>query len=315
MFDRLIRRKYLLESKRFQRGSSLKTTKPRKYSVVSLQTPPRMVPGKYSLHCFFDDGSTEITFKDKFLVYDQPSISNVNPNEIEVDTETNVIITGTGFVNSRTLKCITDVTEKGRRRVYLKALFVNATTIICVVRRCPWAKNGTISVLFGPGAVNEKLARTMQKNFYCYNRVPEPSKCRFSRSARFIFIYFKRQVDCERTDKRDCNRFIKGNALNKLKGSTCDCKNRLTIRLRHSKFRLGDEIKVDLSNFKRKSSQYTKHFPSEEKTLTCNINGTSKVKFTVGLSTPLKVGKYKSSLPKRIHKRFEDRRKLSDVLG
>lgn len=257
---------------------------------VALKTPAGMTAGEYLLECLFDDAVNEVAYtKEKIIVYDQPAISEISPNETAVNTEINVTIAGSGFVNSSSLMCVL-VPDKGKKLEKFKAIFVNSATIICLLPRSSRAKHSKVSVLFAPGAENEKLARAIATKFSFYNRVPEPLKCEFSASTRFIFLFFDKPIDCN----GKCERFIKGTALNKLtKDSKCHCQNKkLIIQLQNSRLRPGDEMKLYLRNFQRKGSRYTKHFPAQENhTLACNFNGASQP-FELEISAPETIGRY-----------------------
>lgn len=260
-----------------------------------LKTPFHMTPGGYLLYCLFDEAVNKVAYtKEKIRVYDRPIISEISPNETAVNTETNVVITGSGFINSTTLMCII-VSEKEMKLKRFNAIFVNSATIICRVKPCSLAmKHSKISVLFAPGAENENLARAIARKFSFYDRVPRPLKCVFSNSFRFIVVYFDNPVDCE----GKCERLIKGSALHKLtKDSRCNCQNKkLIIQLQNSKLRPGNKVELALENFQRKRSSYTKHFHAEDNsTLTCNANDASKP-FELEISAPRIIGKYKRSL-------------------
>ena len=184
--------------------------------------------------------------------------------------------------------------EKGKESLQkIPAVYVNSETIICVLKRFTKAQHGKISVLFDPGAENEKLSRNIAVKFNLYDRVPRPLECRFSASARFISIRFDRLVAC--TDKWESSeRFIAGSALEKItKASKAHCKNKkLIISLpQNSRLRPGEEVELDLKSFKNKWSSYTKHFPSDKKKVTCNLK--DGVNLLVEISGPKKVGMYK----------------------
>ncbi|KAL9974072.1 hypothetical protein ACROYT_G011071 [Oculina patagonica] len=255
---------------------------------AALKTPAGMTAGEYLLECLFDDAVNKVAYtKEKIHVYDQPIINEISPNETAVNTEINVTITGSGFINSSSLMCVL-VPDKERKVETFKAIFVNSATIICLLRRSSRAKHSKISVLFAPGSENEKLARAIATKFSFYDPVPVPLRCEFSTSARFIFVIFNKSVDCN----GKCERFIKGSALNKLtKDSKCRCQNKkLFIQLQNSRLRPGDEMELFLRNFQSQRSSYTKHVSAEEDhTLTCNFNGASKP-FELEISAPETVG-------------------------
>lgn len=130
-----------------------------------MKTSTGIPPGEFSLICSFDDAVNNIVYdKEKIHVYDQPRISKVSPNETAVNTETNVTVTGSGFVNSSTLMCVI-VSDIGGKRQRLKAIFVNSTTIKCLLRSYPRAQHGKISLLSAPGTENEKVAWAMAMKF------------------------------------------------------------------------------------------------------------------------------------------------------
>lgn len=284
----LICRQYALI---FVKNLSRKNKEERK--KVALKTRTDMAAGKYSVKCSFDDAINKKTYtKEKIHVLDQPTISDISPNETAVNTETNVTITGSGFVNSSALMCVL-CPEKEKKVERFKAIFINATTIICQLRPAPRAKHSKISLLFASGAVNEKLARAIAMKFSFYDRVPEPLKCEFSASFRFIFVYFNKPVDCN----GECESFIKGTALNKLtKKSKCRCQRNMMIILQeNSKLRPGDEMKLALGNFQSNRSPYTNHFSTVEiRMLTCNSDPASKP-FELEISAPELIGEYKQN--------------------
>lgn len=262
-----------------------------------------MAPGYYSLKCSFDESKKKQGFtKFRIHCYDPPAISEVSPNETEVNTETNVTVRGRGFFNSPTLVCVitTEKNDRGEvKKLRFPAIYVSQTTVICILKRFSRAQHGKITVLLAPGAENEKLANAIAVKFSFYDRVSNPLKCEFSASARFISIHFDKPVDCS-NKWESCDRFINGSALSKLtKASRSRCKNgKFIIDLQNSKLRLGDKMELVLRNFKSRWSRYTKHFPSEKKTLTCNFeDGVKPLEFKVEISGPKIVGMYKGFLP------------------
>lgn len=263
---------------------------------------PSMRTGNYSLNCSFDGNKNKLGF-DKFriLVYGKPDIIEASPNETEINTERNVTLTGRGFFKTTSLACVISKEKNEKEEESLQkipALYVNPTTIVCILKRFIKAQRGTISILFAIGAENEKISRDIAVKFNFYDRVPKPLECKFRASARFISIRFDRLVDC--TDKWESgDRFITGSALEKItKASKARCKNKkLIISLpQNSRLRPGEEVELDLKSFKSKWSSYTKHFPSDKKNVTCNLE--DGVNLSVEISGPKKVGMYKGISPK-----------------
>lgn len=261
-----------------------------------------MRTGNYSLNCSFDGNKNKLGF-DKFriLVYGKPDIIEASPNETEINTERNVTLTGRGFFKTTSLVCVISKEKNEKEEESLQkipALYVNPTTIVCILKRFIKAQRGTISILFAIGAENEKISRDIAVKFNFYDRVPKPLECKFRASARFISIRFDRLVDC--TDKWESgDRFITGSALEKItKASKARCKNKkLIISLpQNSRLRPGEEVELDLKSFKSKWSSYTKHFPSDKKNVTCNLE--DGVNLSVEISGPKKVGMYKGISPK-----------------
>lgn len=238
-----------------------------------------------------DDSPKRTKLNDKILVYSRPQIFEVSPNETQVNTSSNVTVTGSGFVNTSTLQCIF-ITDRGEILKF-KATYVNETTIICLVKFNERSQHGSISVLFNTKA--KKYARVMAKWFSFYDLVPEPTKCEFSETRRYLLVVFNKEIECGNGRWKNCSSFFSAAALSKLtQKSRCLCReDKLLVQIApDSRLRPGATVVVLLRTINRKSSGYTKHSSSEE----IRLNVSAKpVEFTVKLSAPEEVGKYKGS--------------------
>ena len=255
--------------------------------ILSTQTGiPR---GKHALKCAFDGSPNTTVYKEEILVYSSPIILAVSPNETLVDTATNVTLTGTRFVNTRTLQCLF-FTNKGKILKF-KATYVSAETIICSLPPNSRSQHGFISVLFNSKAENQ--AKAMAKKFSIYDLVPEPRKCVFSEKRNYLFVNFNIEIECGNGKWESCSHYFNGAAQSKLTGkSRCRCRGRtLLVQLApDSRLRPGQTVGVLLRLINRQRSGYTKRSSPEERQLNCE-DSPKPVQFTVKLSSPEEVGK------------------------
>ena len=256
---------------------------------VTVATPTGMTTGKYTLNCNLDGLPNKIGFKEKILVYNKPRIDDVSQNETMVDTATNVTVTGTGFIQTPTLRCVLFVNH--RPPVFIKATFVSQTTIICSLERIAQSQHGFISVLFNAKAV--KQAKDMAKRFSIYHLLPELRKCMFNKKRNYLNCYFNRPIECGDNDKwQTCSSFLDPATLSKLPAaSRCGCKGfQLRVQIpRDSDLRPGQAVRILLRSINRQGSGYTKHSLSERQV---NVEDyPNPEEFTVSLAAEKEVGK------------------------
>lgn len=254
-----------------------------------VSTPTGIPPGKHPLKCALNGSSNTIVYKEEILVHSNPTIVAVSPNETLVDTATNVTLTGTRFVDTRSLQCVFFMNNG--KILNFKATYVSAETIICSLPPNGRSQHGFISVLFN--SKNEKQAKEMAKTFSIYDLVPQPRKCEFSEKRNYLSVIFNREIECGNGKWESCSRYFNGAAQSKLTGkSRCRCRGRkLLVQLApDSRLRPGQTVGVLLRLINRQRSGYTKRFSPEERQLTCE-DSSKPVQFTVKLSSPEEVGK------------------------
>ena len=274
-----------------------------------MSTPIGLPRGNYTLKCTLDDSSKEIDFNEKILVYNKPRIVSIYPEEAMVNSTAIVTLAGTGFVKTRTLHCVFFL-EHGKMLSF-EVLFVNTTTIICLLNYDGRAQRGHVSVLFNPNA--KKLAREVAKRFGFYDLVPEPRKCVFSKTRNYLYVLFDRDVECGNGKWGSCAKYFKALSLSKLtRKSQCSCRKGKLLVQNAPDFTLrpGDTVTVLLRDINRMLSGFTKHPTTEAEERNLTVKDFARpVQFTVKLSAPEEVGKLRDRSDQqpfeRVIKRFD----------
>lgn len=149
--------------------------------VIEFSTPS-LASGYYNITCTFDS-NVSYTVEETFLVYNKSSITytSINPHFIDINTAETAIITGSGFVNTSDIACVS------RYRHVFKAKFVSSTSVSCSV---PPTKNSvkiSLAVSFSRG---DREIGEGALNFTIYANESKPVSAKFLNNLKVIEISF-----------------------------------------------------------------------------------------------------------------------------
>ena len=97
-------------------------------SELTVTTPSNLSAGLYNITCLFGDTSVIASEKLTVLNFDNINITSISPKITKVNTNVDLTLTGTGFVNTSDLACL-----YGRDHKNLKVTFVSNTKIHCIL--------------------------------------------------------------------------------------------------------------------------------------------------------------------------------------
>ena len=149
--------------------------------VIEFSTPT-LASGYYNITCTFDS-DVSYTVEETFLVYNKSSISytSINPHFIDIDTAETAVITGSGFVNTSDIACVS------RDRHVFKAKFVSSTSVSCSVPPTKDSVQISLAVSFSRG---DREIGESALNFTIYANESKPVSAKFLNNLKVIEISF-----------------------------------------------------------------------------------------------------------------------------
>lgn len=189
-------------------------------------TSPRIVTGLYNLWCSFGSEDTYMV-EEPFLVYNKSTITytSISPDSIDINTAVTAIITGSGFVNTSDIACVSQYD-----RVF-EAEFVSSTRVSCSIPATRNSVRLALGVSFSRG--DRKVVRN-GLNFTIYANASHPSNARFLNTLQGIEVNFDVPTK-PKISSVACSTFFPANNVSLL-GSMAECRfltqRKMVIKLR-----------------------------------------------------------------------------------
>ena len=167
--------------------------------VIQFVTPV-LVPGYHNITCTFDSEDVWYNVEEKILIYNKTAITftSINPEYIDINTATTAVITGTGFVNSSDITCLS------RDGLIFKAEFVDSTSVSCTIPATKKSVRLELGVSFSRG---DRQLRDNFLNFSIYANASYPVSARFLNSLQGIIIMFDVAIK-PKIQTSDCLKFF-----------------------------------------------------------------------------------------------------------
>ena len=144
---------------------------------------PGLAPGKYTIKCQFDSENVLRSVEESFLVYNKSAIiyTSISPDATDIDTAETIVITGSGFVNTSDIAC---VSRDGR---VFEAEFANSTRVSCSIPAAKYSVRLVLGVSLSRG--DRKLGKN-DVNFTIYANASIPTSARFLNNLLGIVVNF-----------------------------------------------------------------------------------------------------------------------------
>lgn len=186
-----------------------------------IETKTVSSPGLYYLRCSFDSDAQKYQASTNFTFYNKTTItlSSVSPNEREADQGAfNVTITGSGFVDTGFIKCLTN------KKISFPAIFVSTTEIKCIFPNLK--KSVALKIAPQFGALDTVLpAGALEFNLFVYS--PYPKAAKFANNLQAIIVTMNRKAQHK---GRDCKGIFNSTILSTF-GAKAQCILRTPLKM------------------------------------------------------------------------------------
>lgn len=147
-----------------------------------ITTKAATTAGLYSLRCSFDSDAQKYQTSNNFTFYNKAGItlSSITPNETEANKGAfNVTITGSGFVDTGFLKCLTD------KKKAFPATFISSTQVRCAIPNQVKSAAVKIAPQFGQQDTT-LIAGGLALSIFVYS--PYPTDAKFTNNLQAIAL-------------------------------------------------------------------------------------------------------------------------------
>lgn len=183
---------------------------------------PALKSGIYNVSCVFDSQDIWYSVEETYLVYNKSNITytSINPEYTHIDDPEMAEITGSGFVNTSDIAC---VTRDGR---VFQAKFEDSTRVLCSIPSIKDSVRLSLGISFSRG---DRRIGDNTLNFTIYANAPNPTSAKFLDSLRGILVRYDVPTK-SKTPTTDCSAFFASSNVSSF-GTRAKCVFRTPVEM------------------------------------------------------------------------------------
>ena len=156
--------------------------------ALKVITPSGITPGFYELKCSFGGVNGSYNSTNYIQFYGIHAVTALSVNETLIGTAVNTTVTGSGFSNTRRIKCIAD-----KSNIEIPATYISNTSVVCHIPHIPRSLNLKLSLSFSSFDRSHDSGRALA--FSTFINAPRIISCKITDNLQRIRCLFDKKVE------------------------------------------------------------------------------------------------------------------------